>query len=83
MANALGAEPVISTTTEAVIATDQCQTVTFTNSNPVAATVAAAGSTGFPAGWKTSLLNLGAGTVTLPPAEKTMPVGTAWNNPPS
>src|SRR6266404_6042860 len=62
-----------TTTSEAVANSDQCKLVSFNNASAVAATIAQAGAGGnFAAGWRASLLNLGAGTVTLTPATSTI-----------
>lgn len=62
-----------TTVTEAVNNADQNKLVTFSNASAVAASIAQAGTAGsFAAGWAATLMNLGAGTVTLTPATSTI-----------
>lgn len=54
-----------TTTTEAINNSDQNKLVTFSNTSPVACTIAQAGTGGnFAAGWAASLKNINTGTVT-------------------
>lgn len=56
-----------TTTTEAIIGSDNCKLVTLNNSGATTASIAQAGTTGFASGWTAILENKGAGTVTLTP----------------
>jgi hypothetical protein len=59
-------------TSYAILTTDRDKLVTLTNANAIAASIAQAGSTGFPDGWSTTVLNSGAGTATITPATSTI-----------
>lgn len=59
-------------TSYAIASTDAAAIVTFTNSSPVAATLAQATTAGFNAGFSFYAQNLGAGVVTITPATSTI-----------
>ncbi len=59
-------------TTYIVVTGDAAKEVTLSNASAVALTIAAAGSTGFAAGWSTILKNKGNGVVTLTPTTSTV-----------
>ncbi len=59
-------------TSYAVVTGDRGKAVTFNNASAIAATIPAAGSTGFPSGWYAELVNLGNGVVTLTPTTSTI-----------
>jgi hypothetical protein len=61
-----------SDTTYAILTGDRQKLVTLTNGAAIAVSIAAAGSTGFPDGWETTVLNSGAGTATITPATSTI-----------
>lgn len=54
-------------TSYALVTGDRGKAVTFNNASAIAASIQAAGSTGFPSGWYAELVNLGNGVVTLTP----------------
>ncbi len=59
-------------TSYAIVTGDRQKLVTLTNANPIAISIAQAGSAGFPEGWETTLLNSGVGTATITPAVSTI-----------
>lgn len=59
-------------TTYAILTTDRDKLITLSNANPIAVSIAQAGSTGFPDGWPTTVLNSGVGTATITPATSTI-----------
>lgn len=59
-------------TSYAILATDRGKHVTLSNASSIAATIAAAGSTGFEDGYFVWLENIGAGAVTLTPTTSTI-----------
>lgn len=62
-----------TTTSEALADSDRCKLVTFSNGSAIAVSIAQAGSGGnFAAGWKGTVLDLGAGTATITPATSTI-----------
>jgi hypothetical protein len=62
----------VTGTTDALVTGDRSGLVTYTNANPIAVSIAQAGSTGFPDGWEATVLNGGAGTATITPATSTI-----------
>ncbi len=59
-------------TTYAILTGDRDKLVTLTNGAAIAVSIAAAGSTGFPDGWETTVLNSGVGTATITPTTSTI-----------